>query len=157
MLSRVQRSLSGDGLRRVARFWGPFLGAGIRVKHIRDDFREILVSMKLSWYNKNYVGSHYGGSLYSMADPFYMLMLLRNLGQDYKVWDVSGSIEYVKPGRGEVFAKFELDEECIKDVVERASGGEAHYEEFAADIVDTSGEVVARVKKVVYVRKKKGR
>ena len=62
--------------------WPPFLGAGIRVKQIAPDYKEVVVSMKLRWYNRNYVGTHFGGSLAAMTDPFYMLMLINTLGSE---------------------------------------------------------------------------
>ena len=67
--------------------YAPFVGAGFRVTKVSPDFREVEVRMKLKWYNKNYVGTHYGGSIYSMADPFYMVMLIEILGKEYQVWD----------------------------------------------------------------------
>jgi acyl-coenzyme A thioesterase PaaI-like protein len=86
-------------LRRGMGWWPPFLGAGIRVRSFADDFREAVVELKMGRFNRNYVGTHFGGSLYAMTDPFFMIMLLHNLGGDYLVWDKSGSIEYVAPGR----------------------------------------------------------
>src|SRR6185503_9618316 len=74
-------------LRNGMKWWPPFLGAGIRVKRFSDDFREVVVELKLGRLNRNAVGTHFGGSLYAMTDPFYMIMLLHNLGGDYLVWD----------------------------------------------------------------------
>ena len=99
MLSRSQ------ALQLWSRFYMPFVGAGIRVTKVTPDFREVEVKMKLKWYNKNYVGSHYGGSMFSMTDPFYMLMLIQILGKDYMVWDKSACIEFLKPGKTELCAK----------------------------------------------------
>ena len=95
-------------LRRGMGWWPPFLGAGIRVRSFADDFRDAVVELRLGRLNRNYVGTHFGGSLYTMADPFFMIMLLHNLGGDYLVWDKSGSIDYVAPGRGTVRAHFVL-------------------------------------------------
>jgi len=61
--------------------------AGIRVRRISADFQTIDVEMPLRFWNRNYVGTHFGGSLYSMCDPFFMVMLMENLGPDYIVWD----------------------------------------------------------------------
>ena len=69
---------------RSINIWPPLLGAGIRVRWRSN--RVVDVEMKLRPWNRNYVGTHYGGSLYSMTDPFYMLMLMENLGRDYIVW-----------------------------------------------------------------------
>src|SRR5208282_1249110 len=104
-------------MKRNLRMWlnlyPPLRGAGIRVTRASADWREIDVEMKLRWWNRNAVGTHYGGSLYSMTDPFFMLMLIQNLGKDYIVWDKAASIRFKKPGRGTVFANFRLSEEQI--------------------------------------------
>jgi acyl-coenzyme A thioesterase PaaI-like protein len=141
-------------LRRGMRWWPPFLGAGIRVRGLSDDFREAVVELRLGRLNRNYVGTHYGGSLYSMTDPFYMIMLLHNLGPDYLVWDQSGSIEYLAPGRGTVSARFELTEARLAQIRAEAAGGEKVLPEFEIDVVDAAGTVVAKVRKTVYVRLK---
>src|SRR5262245_26670599 len=102
--------LKPRSLRWLLRLYPPFRGAGIRITHMSEDLREIDVEMKLHWWNVNAVGTHYGGSLYSMADPFYMLMLLRNLGPAYIVWDKLASIRFRKPGKGTVRAEFRLSQ-----------------------------------------------
>ena len=105
-------------------WWPPFLGAGIRVRSLSDDFRDAVVELRLGRLNRNYVGTHFGGSLYAMTDPFFMITLLHNLGSDYLVWDKSGSIEYVAPGRGVVLAHFALTEARIAEVRAQAAGGD---------------------------------
>ena len=141
-------------LRRGMGWWPPFLGAGIRVRSLADDFREARVELRLGLLNRNYVGTHFGGSLYAMTDPFFMIMLLHNLGGDYLVWDKSGSIEYVAPGRGTVSAHFRLTEERIAEIRAQAAGGEKVLPEFMVDVTDEAGGIVARVRKILYVRLK---
>ena len=92
------RKVSPRTLRFLMNIWPPYIGAGIRVRHIAPDFRSVTVDIRLRWSNRNYVGTHFGASLYAMADPFLMLMLLHNLGDEYRVWDKSGSIEYIATG-----------------------------------------------------------
>ena len=100
-------------LRWALNLYPPYLGAGIRVRHIGADWRLVRVKLGLSWYNRNYVGTQFGGSLYAMTDPFFMLMLLENLGADYIVWDKAASIDFVAPGRGPVYAEFRLDDAVL--------------------------------------------
>jgi acyl-coenzyme A thioesterase PaaI-like protein len=94
----------------------PYLGAGVRVTHIAKDLRRFDVSMPLRFYNRNYVGTQFGGSLYSLCDPFYMLMVFDALGDGYVVWDKAASILFVRPGRGRVHATFEVSAEEIKRI-----------------------------------------
>ena len=136
------------------KWWPPFLGAGIRVKSLSDDFRDAVVELRLGKLNRNYFGTHFGGSLYAMTDPFFMIMLLHNLGGDYLVWDKSGSIEYVAPGRGTVSAHFHLSQRRIDEIRAQAAGGAKILPEFEVGVKDEAGAVVARVKKTLYVRLK---
>jgi len=138
----------------MANLWPPFLGAGVSVRRISPDWRHVVVELRLRWYNRNYVGSHFGGNLFTMTDPFLMLMLIRNLGLEYVVWDMASTIEFLKPARGTVRAEFEIDENRLRGILDAIAGGARHHEEFSTDILDSSGTVVARVRKTVYIRRK---
>ena len=140
--------------RTFLNIWPPFLGAGIRIKRLTSDWREIDVEMKLRRWNANYVGTHYGGSLYSMADPFFMLMLIENLGKDYIVWDKAASIRFKKPGRGKVSASFRLSEEQIGEIRQALLSQQKIERVFKVEIKEESGGVVAEVEKLIHVRKK---
>lgn len=134
--------------------WPPFLGAGISVKNFSPDFTSLEVQMKMRFWNKNYVGTHFGGSLYSMTDPFYMLMLLHLLGKKYIVWDKSSSIRYKIPAKGTVYAKFSLSAEQIERIRVEADKEIKIEPEFTLQITDKEGNVVAEVKKVLHISKK---
>ena len=129
------------------------MGAGIRVTRWDADWRAVDVEMKLRWWNRNFVGTQYGGSLYSMTDPFYMVMLIHNLGPGYVVWDKSASIRFRRPGRGTVRAEFRLVEEQIGEVRAGLEKEEKMEREFAIAVKDESGEVVAEVKKLIHFRR----
>ena len=122
---------------------------------VSPDFRELEVRMKLKWYNKNYVGTHYGGSIYSMTDPFYMVMLIQILGRDYVVWDKSAHIEFLKPGKTELCAKFCVSDIMLEDIKSKAKDGSQYFAKFGVNVTDVSGEIVAKVDKTIYIRKKK--
>lgn len=132
----------------------PFLGAGIRVRRIQPDWKAIDVEMKMRFWNANYVGTHYGGSLYSMTDPFYMLMLIHNLGRDYIVWDKSAAIRFRRPGRGTVRCEFRLTDAQLEQIRETLCAQEKLEPTFLVEVRDESGDVVALVEKVVHIRKK---
>ena len=143
-------------MRMFLNIWPPFLGAAIRVRRLVSDWTEIDVEMKLRWWNRNYVGTHYGGSLYSMADPFFMLMLIENLGKDYIVWDKSASIRFKKPGRGTVSASFRLLEPQIREIKQALNSQEKEKIErvFTVEVKDKSGSVVAQIEKLLHIRRK---
>jgi acyl-coenzyme A thioesterase PaaI-like protein len=145
---------SAAQLRRGMGWWPPFLGAGIKVTSFADDFRDAVVEMKLGRLNRNAVGTHFGGSLYAMTDPFFAIMLMHNLGERFLVWDKAGAIEYVAPGRGTVRAHFHLSERRIEEIREHASAGNKVFPEFQVNIKDETDSLVARVHKTLYVRLK---
>jgi len=141
-------------LKFILNSYPPYIGAGIRVQHISKDYREVIVSMKLRWYNRNYVGTHFGGSLSAMTDPFFMLMLINILGSEYIVWDQAASIKFIRPGHGRVVARFHLSQAQLDELYARTQGGAVYRPEFSVDIIDEEGEVVAQVKKQEYIREK---
>jgi hypothetical protein len=146
---------SARQLRNGMKWWPPFLGAGIRVASFSDDFRDAVVELKLGRLNRNAIGTHFGGSLYAMTDPFYAIMLMHNLGDRYLVWDKAGAIEYVAPGRGTVQARFVLTEERVAGIRAQAEGGEKVLPEFQLEVRHKSDDtLVALVRKTLYVRLK---
>jgi acyl-coenzyme A thioesterase PaaI-like protein len=142
-------------LRRLMNWWPPFLFAGIRCTELADDYRSATVTLRLHWWNRNWVGVHFGGSLFAMTDPFYMLMLVHVLGRGYVVWDKAATIDYVKPGRGTVTARFRLEEERIAEIRAATADGAKALPVFHCDIRDTEGDVVARLDRTLYVRRKR--
>lgn len=134
--------------------YAPFLGAGIRIKRLAPGWKEVDVEMKLRWWNANYVGTHYGGSLYSMTDPFFMVMLIENLGKDYIVWDKSATIHFKKPGRGTVFAEFRLTDQQIHEIKEALTTEKKIERVFTVEVNDRSGAVIAEVEKLLHIRRK---
>lgn len=134
--------------------WPPYLGTGISVKKITPDFKHVEVTIKMHWYCKNLVGTHFGGSMYAMTDPFYMLILLKNLGRDYIVWDKAASIEFKKPGRGILRAIFEFSDEEIQAIRQQADTNEKFVFDKKVDLINQENVVVASVVKTLYVRRK---
>jgi acyl-coenzyme A thioesterase PaaI-like protein len=96
-------------LEKLINFYPSLMGAGIRSRSI--DERTVAVEMKLNIFNRNIVGVHFGGSLYAMCDPWFMLILMRLLGDHYTVWDKAASIQFRRPGRGTVKARFQIPRE----------------------------------------------
>ncbi len=140
--------------RLLVNLYPPFICAGVRIVSVSKDFRRIEVKMGLKWYNKNYVGTQFGGSLYAMTDPFLMIMLMKNLGPDYIVWDKAAEVEFVKPGKSEVRAVFEIDDRILDEIKRKVEEKDKYLPAFDVDVRDVNGEVIARVKKIIYVRKK---
>ena len=139
---------------KLISFWPPYFFSGISVEKVNDDFTSITTKMKQYWFNTNYVGTHFGGSLYSMCDPFYMFILLHHLGRDHIIWDKSSSIDFIKPGEKTVHATFTVNQKEIGKIRERALGEFSFNVEFNTAVVDEKGCAIAQIKKILYVRRK---
>jgi acyl-coenzyme A thioesterase PaaI-like protein len=144
-------------LRHGLNLWPPFLFAGVHVAELADDWSRARVELRMRPWNRNYVGTHFGGSLFAMTDPFWMLLVLHAIGRDHVVWDQAAEIVFERPGRGTVSASFVLDPATVAEIRAETADGEKHLRWFATDVVDAGGEVVARVRKQLYVRRKRGR
>lgn len=135
--------------------YAPYVGAGIKVEHVNLDHGLCVVSMALNALNKNIVGTQFGGSLYSMVDPFYMVMLMHQLGSSYVVWDKSSHIEFIAPGKTKVTARIKIPNTEITAIQELAKEGEPVFREYKTDIVDEQQKVIAVVTKTLYIRLRK--
>ncbi|GLX87272.1 DUF4442 domain-containing protein [Thalassotalea loyana] len=135
-------------------FWPPMFFSRIKLVSISDDFRQARASMRLSAWNRNGVGSIFGGALFSLTDPFYMMMLMARLGKDYIIWDKYADIDFIKPGRGRVYADFVLTDELLADIAKHTANGDKYLPELPVYIKDEKGEIVAKVMRTLYIRKK---
>lgn len=141
-------------LKQLGNLYGPFVGSGIKITYLSEDFKNVHVEMPLTWFNKNYVGTHFGGSLYSMVDPFYMLMLINILGPGYIVWDKEATVRFKKPGRGTVRATFKISDEEINHI--KSSLAEERSIDFTKSVIvkDDDGNIICEAEKTMYIKKK---
>jgi hypothetical protein len=149
----MPESLKVRLLRHAFNWFPAWRGTGARIAYIADDWREVRVELPLTLRTRNYVGTMFGGSMYAAVDPFYMIMLIRNLGPDYVVWDKAASIRFLKPGRSTLHARFRLEEEelsAIRAALETARSVDRLY---AVELVDREGVLHAVVEKTVHVRR----
>ena len=136
-------------------FWPPYWGAGIKIEVINKDFKYARIRLKWRPWTKNIVGTQFGGSIYAMVDPIYMVMLMMLLGRDYIVWDKAANIHFRKPGRSELIAEFSLTDDDINLIKEQLNHSDKYDWEKTAYVKDKSGEVIAEIHKIVHVRNKR--
>jgi acyl-coenzyme A thioesterase PaaI-like protein len=142
-------------MRFAMNLWPPLLFSGIRIKYLSADFKTAKIELTLRPWNQNAVGTLFGGSLYAMTDPFYMLMILAQLGDQYLVWDKSADIDYIKPGKGKVYVDFCVNQALIDDIINNTAAGEKYLPTLTSYVKDQQGEIVAKVNRVIYIRRKK--
>lgn len=144
-------------LRWIWNFWPPYLFTGIRVLDISDDGLHARVRLRLRPWNRNFFGTHFGGSLLAMVNPFWPLLMFNKLGPGYIVWDTKNEIEFVKAMREEVFAEFRLDPAAVDEIRTAAANGDRVLRWFPFEIANARGEVAAKGRIEVYVRRKRER
>jgi len=147
--------LTARKLRLLMNLWPPFWGSSIKILQLDDDWQYAKVRLRKYWFNRNYVNTHYGGALFSMTDPFYMLLLLHKLGPDYVVWDKKAEIKFIKPGRKDVFAEFRLTEQELQKIYQQLTEQDVIEPVFEVDIHDTTGELIAKVWKTIHIARKR--
>lgn len=140
-------------IRRVS-LYPPYIGAGIKLKKVNKDFTRFEVQLKMTRFNKNIFGTHFGGSLYAMSDPFFVFIILNYLGKDYIVWDKSAKIDFLKPGKGTVKAVFEIKKEKLEEIKQEINKKGKNTYFFISEIINQKNEIIARVKKEIYIKKK---
>ncbi|NOI67738.1 DUF4442 domain-containing protein [Vibrio sp. 99-8-1] len=150
-LARIYR----PGIVRFAlNAWPPFWGAGIKIESISEDFRNVRVRLKLRWWNKNANRTQFGGSIFSLTDPIYALMLMGILGEKYFVWDKEASINFIKPGSSDLYAEFQISQNVLDDILTKTATGEKCFPEFVIYVKDQDDNVISEVQRKLYVRKK---
>jgi hypothetical protein len=139
---------------KIISYWPPYLASGIKVVEFADDLTSVTVSLRMRPWNKNYFGTHFGGSLYAMCDPFYVFLYVQQLGQDHIVWDKAAEIEFVKAVSEPVYASFSVDPAQVDEIRRSALDQFSVEPRLSAEVVTARDDVVARVKKTLYVRRK---
>jgi acyl-coenzyme A thioesterase PaaI-like protein len=141
---------------RLARWgfnWFPaYRGTGARIEFIASDWKEVRVRLPLNWRTRNYVGTIFGGSLYGVVDPIYMIMLIKILGPDYVVWDKAATIRFKQPGRSTLRTHFVLTDaeiDAIRADVQRDGRTERTY---LVELRDGDGNVCMSCEKLISIK-----
>ncbi len=149
----MPESLSSRLHRWYFNFFPAYRGTGGRITYLAHDFREIRVRIPLNRRTRNYVGTTFGGSMYGAVDPIYMVMLIRNLGPGYRVWDKSATIRFRKPGRATLYARMAIDQQELDDIVAALATLPSTERVYDIDLTDDVGVVHATVRKTLHIRK----
>ena len=141
-------------MRRLINCWPPFFLTGIRITRLDQDFCYCKIELKSRPWTKNINRTQYGGSMFSMTDPIYPLMLMGVLGNQYYVWDRQAEINFLQPGKGKLTAEFYLTEDRLQQIIQATAEGDKYFPQFRIDVKDQEGSIVCEVLRTVYVRKK---
>jgi hypothetical protein len=135
--------------------WSPMYRRSCgKIIHVSKDLHTVRIKIPLSYKNKNYVGSIFGGSLFSATDPIYMIQLMQILGKDYVVWDKSSVIRFRKPAFSMAYADFHFTSDEIAEIQQKvAEENEVHYVKKLM-ITNANQEVFTELEKTIYISSK---
>ena len=135
--------------------WSPMYRRSTgKVIEVSDDLLYVKIKIPLSIKNRNFVGSIFGGSLFSATDPIYMIQLIKILGDDYVVWDKDATIKYKRPAKETVYTEFVFSKNEIENIKEQVSkNGEFNLVK-TPNIVNKEGVIIAQLSKTVYIADK---
>ncbi len=135
-------------------FFPAYRRTGGRIYFLSDDWRDIHLTLGLTWKTKNYVGTVFGGSIYGAIDPIYMIQLLKILGSEYVVWDKSAVINFLKPIKKSVFARFLITDEILSEIISKVKSHQKYSIELKTNFQDGNGIIYAEVIKTIYIADK---
>ncbi len=139
----------------VLNIWPPFLFTGIKITQLSSDFKYCKVKLKNWPGTRNVNNSQFGGSLFSMTDPIYSLMLMGILGFDkYFIWDKAANIDFIKPGKGMVYIEFKITDADIELIEKYCANGEKYFPTFHNIVLDKEKNTVAKLERTLYIRLK---
>lgn len=126
-----------------------------RIEYVSDDLKLVKIKIPLSYKNKNYVGSIFGGSLFSAVDPIPMIQLMNIFKEKYIVWDKAAQIKFKRPAREHMYAVFEFTQEELQDILQRVITQKETEHLKTTYITDKTGETVfCEVTKTIYIADK---
>ncbi|RBW61920.1 DUF4442 domain-containing protein [Tenacibaculum sp. E3R01] len=127
-----------------------------RITSVSDDLFLVKVKIPISYKNKNYVGSIFGGSLFSATDPVFMIQLMHILGNDYVVWDKNATINFKRPVKENGYVDFIFTKEEIENIKERISKENEIDLVKKIQVLNKEGSTVfVEVSKTIYIANKK--
>ena len=112
------------------------------------------VKLPLNWKTRNYVGTTFGGSMYAAVDPIYMVMFIKLLGPEYIVWDKAATIQFKRPGRSTLRARFKVEDQELETIRKELEGKSALDRVYRIELLDEEGTLCALIEKTIYFRKK---
>lgn len=136
-----------------------------RIQHVSEDLRLIKIKLPISYKNRNYVNTIFGGSLFSAVDPIPMVQLINLLGKDYVVWDKSAEVFFKRPAGQDVYAEFTWTEAELAEIYQQVAEKKELTIVKVTRLTDQEkAKVFCEVQKTIYVadkafyrQKRKGR
>ena len=150
----MTESLKSRLTRILFNYFPMFWSTGAKMTYLAADFKEIHIKLPLSWRTRNYVGTIFGGSMFSATDVLYFLLVVKNIGEDYIVWDKASSIRFKKPGKGTLYTKAVISDEEIEIIKTELLNIDKIDRVYYLDLIDEAGDICASIEKTIHIQNK---
>lgn len=140
--------------RTLMNLYPMYFGTGGRILFWSGDSREVQLRLRRNLWTYNYVGTIFGGAMFSASDPFYMLMLLQSLGSEFVVWDKSASIRFRKPGRSTLYMRYLLTDDDLTGIRADVAANGQTERTYTLQWADADGVVYAEIERLCYIADK---
>ena len=154
LITEKKESFRSRWFRRLMNLYPMYFGTGGKILFWSSDSSEVHLRLGLNLWTRNYVGTIFGGSLFSASDPFYMLMLMKQLGDRYVVWDKTAHIRFRKPGRARMYAALRILPEELDRIREEVKANGHATKTFSIRWMDKQGAVYAEIERQCYIADK---
>lgn len=147
--------VSENVLKWALRFYPPLLFQRIWVIGFEKNFRGVRVKVNRSLINSNYNNSIFGGTIFAAADPFYPLLfhqILTHKGYQLRVWLKSAEINYLKPGKADLFFNILIADEEIEEIEQILNTEGKHVKSYPIEMYNKDGELCVAVSSEIYIR-----
>lgn len=152
--------VSEKALKWAMRFYPPFLFQGIWTQKIEKEFKGVEVKICKNIFNRNYNNSIFGGTIFSAADPFHVILfhqILKRRGYEIQLWSKHATIDYIKPGHGNLYLKINISDENIQEALHSIDTEGKFIKTFPVNITSKNGILCAIVHIEIYIRKTNSR
>lgn len=149
--------ISENTLKWGMRLYPPLLFQRIWIQHIHSGFREASVKINRSLFTLNFGKAIFGGTIYTATDPFYAMLfgqILKHKGYHISVWLKGASIQFLKPGRADLYYRIKITDEMIKEAEEELNRKGVFVKTYTIEIYSKTNELHAVAKNEIYIRKK---
>lgn len=148
---------SENSIKWLMRLYPPMLLQRIWVQKIHKGFRGADIKINRSLFTLNFGKAIFGGTIFSATDPFYAILfgqILKHKGYNITVWLKSASIQYLKPGRTDLYYSISVTEEMINEVESELNTKGIFVKTYPIEVYSKTGELCAVAKNEIYIRKK---